>query len=375
MDFINLLGSAWPENNFWSSLIKIFDVGSYAWTIIIFTIVLKLVISPLDFLQRHFTNKTTRAQAKLQPEIEKLKKRYGQNQNLLYQKQNELYKKHNMGMGGSCIVMLLYMGVTLSVFLTLFNSLKFISGYKIENQYKELQSTYYTSYEKEYYVDYLEINLDDFKAEEDEEARQLMITNAETAKNNEEEVASAKEQATYNAQVKVVEKYKEIKDEWLWIKNIWLPDKATEKEIPTYDRFKSETNFKTTKDEYNTVMKLLLDNYDNTNNTNGYYILSIIVVGVSFLSQLLIKKVSQPRGKNGEKVAVQQNGLAKVMMFVLPFAMLMFTISSSAVFALYIITNSLMSTVITPITTIASNKILDEKDKKHQEEIKVAYRR
>ena len=60
MDFINLLGAVWPEGNFWASLIKFFDVGNYAWTIILFTLVLKLVLSPLDFLQRYYTNKTTR---------------------------------------------------------------------------------------------------------------------------------------------------------------------------------------------------------------------------------------------------------------------------------------------------------------------------
>ena len=71
-----MLCSTWPEGNFWASIIKLFDfVGSYAWTIIVFTIVLKLVLSPLDFLQKFYTNKTTRQQAKLQPELQKLQKR------------------------------------------------------------------------------------------------------------------------------------------------------------------------------------------------------------------------------------------------------------------------------------------------------------
>ena len=145
-----MLGSAWPEGNFWAFLIKLFDVGSYAWTIIIFTVVLKLLLSPLDILQRYYTNKTTRAQAKLQPEIEKLKKRYGQNQNLLYQKQNELYQKSGFNMKGSCLVMLVYMVVTLVVFLTLYSSLQSIAGFKIKNQYQELEQTYDSSYNQSY---------------------------------------------------------------------------------------------------------------------------------------------------------------------------------------------------------------------------------
>lgn len=374
MDFINLLSSAWPENNFWSSLIKIFDVGSYAWTIILFTVVLKLVLSPLDFLQRYFTNKTSRVQAKLQPELEKLKKRYGQNQQLLYQKQNELYKKHNMGMGGSCIVMLVYMAVTLTVFLTLFNSLKFISGYKIGKQYEELQSTYYNSYETEYYKNYLGIDLEQFKTKTPEE-QATEIASKEADIGDEDAVIENKETAITNAQKAVVLKYKDIKDSWLWIKNIWLPDKASVKEISTYESFKTSTSVEVSKEEYNLVMGLLLDGYDNTNNVNGFYILSVMVVLVSFLSQWFIRKLSQPKAKNGEKVNVQQPGLAKAMMWILPIAMLLFTISSSAIFALYIITNSLMSTIITPISTVVSNKIEDKKELKRQEQIKVDYRR
>ena len=156
MDFINLICSSWPQDNFWASVIKLFDfIGNYAWVIIVFTIILKLVLSPLDFLQKYYTNKTTRMQAKLQPELAKLQKRYGQNQTLLYQKQTELYKKNNFSMKGSCVVMIIYMAVTLTVFLTLFNSLQYISNFKIKDQFETLQTTYNQSYEVEYLQNYL----------------------------------------------------------------------------------------------------------------------------------------------------------------------------------------------------------------------------
>jgi len=374
MDFINLLGSAWPEGNFWASLIKLFDVGSYAWTIIIFTIVLKLVLSPIDFLQRYFTNKTSRAQAKLQPELEKLKKRYGQNQTLLYQKQNELYQKSGVGMKGSCIVMLVYMVVTFSVFLTLFSSLQSISGFKINNQYNELSATYHNSYNTEYLQDYLGIDLSNYATLSDEEKTNL-ITEKEAEK-SEEDVAAKKAETQRNAQIKVVNHYKEIKDSWLWIRNVWKADKATTKEISTYADFKSATgNNSVTESEYNTVMKLLLEDYENSNQVNGYYLLSVIVVAVSFFSQWLTKRISQPKSKTGERAKVQQPGFAKILMFLLPFVMLLFTLRSSACFAIYIITNSVMSTLITPITTVISNKIEDKKEKQRQDAIKVDYRR
>ena len=388
MDFINLLGSAWPEGNFWASLIKFFDVGSYAWTIIIFTIVLKLVLSPLDFLQRFYTNKTTRAQAKLQPEIEKLKKRYGQNQTLLYQKQNELYQKNNVSMKGSCIVMLLYMVVTLTVFLTFYSSLQEISGFKIKKQYEQLQSTYYTSYEKEYYQDYLSIDLENFKSLTAEE-KEAEITASQNAKAQsfidndgltEEEanakVSSDKQLIIEASQVKVAEKYIQIKDDFLWIKNIWRSDKATVTEIAPYEDFKSLTgSTSVSKEEYNLVMNKLLNNYKNTNQVNGYYILSVIVVAVSLLSQWLMKKASQPKAKNGEKIVAQQPGMGKFLMFLMPIMMLFFTLNSSSIFALYIITNTAVSTALTPVITFIANKIEDKKEEKHKQAIKVDYRR
>ncbi len=399
MDIINLLGAVWPDGNFWASIIRLFDVGSYAWTIILFTIILKLVLSPIDFMQRYFTNKQTRAQAKLQPELEKLKKRYGQNQTLLYQKQNELYQKNNVKPTGSCIVMLVYMGVTLAVFLTLWSSLQSIAGFNIKNQYKELQTIYYNSFNADYIEDYLQIDLETYNNSTSEEKTEL-ITNAETTKLNEilisdevvnnTELTTEEEKQTYAqtildgikkskqevAQIKVADYYPEIKDSFLWIKSIWRADKATVSEIASYDDYKASTgDTGVSKETYNLVMGKLLNNYNDTNQTNGYYILSILVVAVSLLSQLVIRWSSKPKNKNGEKVTMQQPGFTKILMFIMPITMLIFTLTSSSIFAIYIITNSLMTTLITPLTTFACNKIEDVKERKHKEEIKVDYRR
>lgn len=392
MDFISMLGSVWPDGNFWASIIKLFDVGSYAWTIILFTIVLKLVLSPIDFAQRYFTNKQTRAQAKLQPELEKLKKRYGQNQNLLYQKQNELYKKNNVKMSGSCIIMIVYMAVTLTVFLTLWNSMQSIAGFKIGKQYEDLQATYNNSFETEYlgldgYLK-IDINSEEFKQKTDKEKEDFI--KAEEQKRideiysgeDEEQIKIAtdtvneiKKGCQEKAQLEVANRYMEIKDNWAWIKNIWRPDKATVSEIPDYNAFKGSVgNTSVTEGEYNLVMGELLRNSEY-NKTNGYYILSIIVVCVSLLSQLVIRWVSRPKSKTGEKIKTQQPGFTKIMMFIMPLTMLIFTLNSSAIFAIYIITNSIMTTLITPLTTVICNKIEERLDKKHEEQIKVDYRR
>jgi len=366
MDFITLLGSVWPDNNFWASIIKIFDVNSYAWTILLFTIVLKLVLSPLDFLQRFYTNKTSRMQAKIMPEMEKLKKRYGQNQALLYQKQNELYKKHNVNMRGSCTVMILYMVVTLTVFLTLFNSLQSISSFQINNQFNELSQAYSISYNQEYYVDYLGITEEEFLSKTPEEQNTFL------ALFDEDELQTAKNQAISNAQDKVVLKYEEVKDSWLWVNNIWRSDKPTTTAILNYNDFVASTGSKITQVEYENVMAKLINNKE-INKANGYYILSIVVVLVSFLSQWITRKISQPKSANGQTVA--QPGMTKILMFIMPIAMFMFTISSSAMFAIYIIANTLITTLLTPIITIVANKIEDKKEKETKIKNKAEYSR
>lgn len=366
MDFITLLGSVWPDNNFWATIIKLFDVNSYAWTILLFTVVLKLVLSPLDFLQRFYTNKTSRMQAKIMPEMEKLKKRYGQNQNLLYQKQNELYKKHNVNMKGSCIVMILYMVVTLTVFLTLFSSLQSISSFQINNQFNELNQTYSASYNQEYYVDYLGITEEEFLNKTPEEQSAFLATF------NADELQTVKNQAISNAQDKVVLKYEEVKDSWLWVNNIWRADKPTNTAILNHNDFVVSTGSSVTKENYELVMAKLLNNSE-INKANGYYILSIIVVLVSFLSQWLTRKLTQPKAANGQTIA--QPGMTKILMFIMPIAMFMFTISSSAMFAIYIIANTLITTLLTPVITIIANKIENKKELETKQKNKAEYSR
>lgn len=377
MTLLSSVTSQWPSG-FWPNIIKIFEVGSYAWTIVLFTIVLKLVLSPMDFLQRFFMNRQTRAQAKLQPKLEKLKKQYGQNQNLLYQKQNELMAKSGVNMKASCITMLVYMVLTLTIFITLFNSIRDISAFKIANQYKDLRQTYSITYDVGYLKDYL--NMTDENVEElysksgDERAGYLNTfeQNKATADGlTLEQVKAYGKQIKSTAQDNVENRYFEIKDSWLWIKNIWIPDKATTSEIQSYSSYISSTGDKgVLEEDYNNVMGKL---QAQEKNVNGYYILPILVVAITFLSQWISKKLSTPKDSNGNKI--QQPGTGKFLMILMPFMMLLFTLNSSAIFSIYIIVNSIMSTILSPIITIICNKIEDKRERKTVEIAKPDYMR
>lgn len=377
MTLLSSITSQWPSG-FWPNIIKIFEVGSYAWTIVLFTIVLKLVLSPMDFLQRFFMNRQTRAQAKLQPKLEKLKRQYGQNQNLLYQKQNELMAKSGVNMKASCITMLVYMVLTLTIFITLFNSIRDISAFKIANQYKDLRQTYSITYDVGYLKDYLNMTDEDvdrlYAKSGDERAEYLNMfeQNKATADGlTLDQVKAYGEQIKSTAQDNVESRYFEIKDSWLWIKNIWIPDKATTSEIQSYSSYISSTGDKgVLEEDYNNVMGKL---QAQEKSVNGYYILPILVVAITFLSQWISKKLSTPKDSNGNKI--QQPGTGKFLMILMPFMMLLFTLNSSAIFSIYIIVNSIMSTILSPIITIICNKIEDKRERKTVEIAKPDYMR
>ena len=377
MTLLSSVTSQWPSG-FWPNIIKIFEVGSYAWTIVLFTIVLKLVLSPMDFLQRFFMNRQTRAQARLQPKLEKLKKQYGQNQNLLYQKQNELMAKSGVNMKASCITMLVYMVLTLTIFITLFNSIRDISGFKIANQYKDLRQTYAVTYDVGYLKDYLNMTDEDIEsmyAKSGEERANFLATFEQTKATavglTVEQIKAHGEEIKSTAQDKVEARYFEIKDSWLWIKNIWIPDKATTSEIQSYSAYISSTGDKgVLEEDYNNVMGKL---QAREKSVNGYYILPILVVAITFLSQWISKKLTTPKDSNGNKI--QQPSSGKFLMILMPFMMLLFTLNSSAIFSIYIIVNSIMSTALSPIITIICNKIEDKRERKSVEIAKPDYMR
>ncbi len=75
---------------------------SWGWAIILVTVVLRLVTLPLTFSSM----KSMRRMQELQPEIEKLKKKYGKDQQKMMQAQQELYKEAGVNPLGGCLPML-----------------------------------------------------------------------------------------------------------------------------------------------------------------------------------------------------------------------------------------------------------------------------
>lgn len=308
----------------WISIISWFNGAfiNYAWSIIILTILIKLIMTPLDFYNKKITRKNAKMQKVIQPQIEKLEKQYGNDRNLYNQKMNEVYKANNYNVIGSCLFMLINLVITFTIFISLLNGLNTMASNRISSQYQTLNEVYYTTY-------------------------------------NENSSLVTQEEATELANNSVELKYDEIKDDWLWIKNVWKSDTATNS-IPSFDEFLSITkqvvingevlNYETLDDtqkqqaqeEYELIMTPLRENIGGS---NGYYILLILVVGTSVLSQWLIQR----KMKVGDDSNNPAAGTSKVMMFVLPILLGVFALSSNSVFSLYLLTSQVISIMTTPI--------------------------
>ena len=87
-------------------------VGSYGLTIILFTLVIKLIILPLDIKQR----KSMRAMQEIQPKIDAINKKYEKDPEKKSQKTMELYKKEKVNPMGGCLPMLIQMPILFAMF-------------------------------------------------------------------------------------------------------------------------------------------------------------------------------------------------------------------------------------------------------------------
>lgn len=335
----------------WINIISWFNstVGNYAWAIILLTVIIKLVLTPLDFFNKKVTRKNSNMQKVIQPELEKLQKKYGNDKNLYNQKMSELYKSHNYNVVGSCLFMIINLVVTFTIFISLLNGLNSMASSKITAQYQNLKTTYEQVYQVEYDFAIAEEQTDD----------------------------EAKIFATGKARQAVVIKYDEIKDSFLWVKNIWKADTTTNS-IPSFSEYLSLASKVTYEGEVIETKKLtdeqkevLQTEYDlvmtplreEVGSANGYYILLILVVGTAILSQWLAQRKMSVGGSTANNPAA---GTSKIMMFLLPVILGVFALSSNSVFALYLLTSQVVGIATMPLIDLVIDKIEKNNEQKKQ---------
>ena len=481
MDFLTNVLSVTKPTGVWPSIIDAFEggVGSYLLAIVLITLIVRVILAPFDVFNKRITKKQTDIQAKLQPEIEKIKKQCGNDKALLNQKTSALYKKSGMSLGGSCLFMLAFMAINLTIFFTLFSSLNGISSYKISQEYETLKDSYSNvlNLTDSYYKDNGNFNiLNDyenlnFKVEVEGNKTYFQALNKDGEKiyqteykgNYEnyratastisagditEKVESFDPESTYT-KIKIVDGentnyfyiltnqitkgetnytisteqtlyklyssndqiveyiYTYVKQEpvaegetshytylgdtlvtgevklsqalqevamsevydsyakvqktnsFLWIGNIWVADSPFQNSVFDFNQFKGKVGANNVEENeeivYNSFMAELKD---SKGRVNGYLILAIISIGVSFLATWL-GQLSTRQKNPGQKSN-------KTMMFIMPLIMGVFAVFYNAVFAIYLIVSQLIAAALAPLSNFIIKK-WNEHDLKKEE--------
>lgn len=343
---ISLLGEslvvAQPKGLWEWLILTVFSfVANYGWRIVLFTVLLKIVLSPLDIFQRYKGRKNQKISERLAPQIEKLQKQYPDPQEFS-RKQMELQKKEGFSYFSSCLPAI----ATMVIFITLLLGLNKISAYYNFTQYQDLYETYNAAV-TEY---------DNLGAEKDEVIGKLRAEGhiSESYKKADDTVWDDR---TQYAQYKVALRYEETKISFLWIENIWSPDVPWKKEINNKTTFEQNIGDYAKNPEkmgldattvgemiapYDTVMGRLLDT--SYNRANGYLILPVLSVGLSFLMQWITMRQQKKSGQVND--AMGGGSTMKMMMFMMPVLMGIFSLSYTACFSLYLVVNYLVSLAI-----------------------------
>src|SRR5581483_8270733 len=86
-------------------------VGSAGIAIILFTIIIRLILSPLQITQL----RSARDMQKLQPKIQELRKKHGKDRQKLPEETMALYKEHKVNPAMGCLPMLLQFPVLIGL--------------------------------------------------------------------------------------------------------------------------------------------------------------------------------------------------------------------------------------------------------------------
>jgi membrane protein insertase Oxa1/YidC/SpoIIIJ len=266
---------------------------------------------------------------KLAPEEKQLRETYANDPMALQRARQDLYRKYGVGQGGFCLVMLINLAVTMTLFLSVFSGLRAVASLNMAQQVDEMKITY-------------EASVNDGLGEE-------AIVDA------------------------LNDKYKETRVSFMWVKSIWRPD-TWSKEIMSYEEYKKAVGgYSDSIDEatYNLIFDRIKKEYNGWGalHWNGWLLLVLLAGAVTYLSiwlsALVNKKNTPPKqGTKTEPIisyslrdAKAQSGsgqpeidpaqVTKMMQILMPIMMIVFALTSTAAMSIYIIASSAASTILT----------------------------
>lgn len=108
-------------------------IHNYGWSMVVFTLLIKLLLLPLDYKSR----KSMRRMTKLQPQIAKLQKKYANDKEKLNQKSAELYRREGVNPMSGCLPML----VSMVILFIMFDAMRTVANTEMASQALGLLTT------------------------------------------------------------------------------------------------------------------------------------------------------------------------------------------------------------------------------------------
>lgn len=108
-------------------------IHNYGWSMVVFTLLIKLILLPLDYKSR----KSMRRMTKLQPQIAKLQKKYANDKEKLNQKTAELYRREGINPMSGCLPML----VSMVILFIMFAAMRTVANTEMASQALGLLTT------------------------------------------------------------------------------------------------------------------------------------------------------------------------------------------------------------------------------------------
>ena len=141
MEIISIINFTAPStSNTFAKLIMwlVSITSSVALGVVLFTLFLKLITLPFDFMSRFSMRKNSIKMEQMRPELEKLQQQYANDKNLYNQKMMALYKKNGYSMFGACLPTI----ITLVVFIIAINGFNAYSHYQNKKYFYDMSIAY-----------------------------------------------------------------------------------------------------------------------------------------------------------------------------------------------------------------------------------------
>ena len=413
----------------------IVGVGAVGIGIILFSVILKVIVLPFDVFQRITMRKQNLKMKENQAKMEKLQKQYANDKEKYNQKVMEMYKESGFSMCSSCLPMILSM-IIFIVAINAFNAYSQYSNIENYNDmvsaYNARIEEYCPDLTDENLDEIVSVEGDKFVIKSDAEGMYVYYTVPATTEKTaaainavsvypanesskqyyidsekayadaeikawvDNAMAQGKEKAdalvgyfTDKAQTAVLEAYESTvkkNTSFLWIKNIWATDASYKHPVLEYADFKTEVSredFKIGDNKYEfTQIKEYTNAYEEyvynditaklsaqKEQANGYFILIVLSIGTILLQQFVSMR-SQKEQQKYSSVDGQGASQQKMMMIIMTGMFAVFSFMYSSAFSIYMI----MSNVLSLISTLIINKIVDVREqKKADKEVQAKY--